>query len=169
MSSDNNNGDSALQQQQQTISLEELPLSQLQNIKNQLETEISGLTEAFTQMKQAQGAFRECKNCIEMLTPESQDKTIMVPLSNSLYVPGKISNIDSVVVDVGTGYYVEKSTADGLSYYDGKIEYVQGNLKKIQETMEQKQSSYRGLMEVMQFKISQQHQQQQQASTKQTA
>ncbi|KAJ2082522.1 subunit of tubulin prefoldin [Coemansia sp. RSA 988] len=169
MSSDNNSGDSALQQQQQTISLEELPLSQLQNIKNQLETEISELTEAFTQMKQAQGAFRECKNCIEMLTPENQDKTIMVPLSNSLYVPGKISNIDSVVVDVGTGYYVEKPTADGISYYDGRIEQVQSNLKKIQETMEKKQTSYRGLLELMQFKITQQQQQQQQLSTKQTA
>ncbi|KAJ2801616.1 subunit of tubulin prefoldin [Coemansia guatemalensis] len=169
MSSDSKNGDSALEQQQ-TISLEELPLSQLQNVKNQLESEISELTEAFTRMKQAQGAFRECKNCIEMLTPESQDKTIMVPLSNSLYVPGKISNIDSVVVDVGTGYYVEKSTTDGISYYDGKIEYVQGNLKKIQETMEQKQTSYRGLLEVMQYKITQQQQQQQQpTSAKQTA
>lgn len=35
-------------------------------------------------------------------------KTILVPLTNSLYVPGKLSDADNVIVDVGTGYYVKK-------------------------------------------------------------
>ncbi|KAJ2115310.1 subunit of tubulin prefoldin, partial [Coemansia sp. RSA 788] len=82
----------------QSISLDDLPLSQLQSIKSQLESEISEMTSAFSQMKQAQSAFRECKNCITSMS-ETKDKTIMIPLSNSLYVPGKLSNIDSVVVD----------------------------------------------------------------------
>ncbi|KAJ2114282.1 hypothetical protein GGH17_006270, partial [Coemansia sp. RSA 788] len=43
-------------------------------------------------------------------------------------------------------------------YYDGKIEYVQSNAQKIQETVEQKQTSYRGLLDVMQYKITQQRQ-----------
>ncbi|KAJ2448777.1 subunit of tubulin prefoldin [Coemansia sp. RSA 2336] len=140
----------------QTISLEDLPLSQLQNIKKQLEAEINELTGAFSQMKQAQAAFRECKSCVSSMTAASKDKTILVPLSNSLYVPGKLSNIDSVVVDVGTGYYVEKSTEDATKYFEGKMDYVQTNAKKIQETVEQKQSSYRGLLEIMQYKITQQ-------------
>ncbi|KAJ2664682.1 subunit of tubulin prefoldin [Coemansia sp. RSA 1200] len=147
---------------QQTINLEDMSLQQLQKIKTQLESEMDELTTAFTQMKQAQGAFRECKACISMLRPENQDKTVLIPLSNSLYVPGKLSNIESVVVDVGTGYYVEKLTKDASGYYDGKIDYVQENAKKIQETVEQKQASYRGLLEIMQFKLTQQQRQQQQ-------
>ncbi|KAJ1830912.1 subunit of tubulin prefoldin [Coemansia sp. RSA 2711] len=153
----------------QTISLDELPLAQLQNIKGQLEAEISELTAAFSQMKQAQAAFRECKGCIEAMTPENQHKTVLIPLSNSLYVPGTLANIDSVVVDVGTGYYVEKSTADAKTYYDGKIDYVQDNAKKIQETVEQKQTSYRGLLEIMQHKITQQQKQQGETAGKQAA
>ena len=35
-------------------------------------------------------------------------KTILVPLTNSLYVPGKLSDTEYVIVDVGTGYYVKK-------------------------------------------------------------
>jgi hypothetical protein len=35
-------------------------------------------------------------------------KTILVPLTNSLYVPGKLSDPDHVIVDIGTGYYVQK-------------------------------------------------------------
>ncbi|KAJ2862839.1 subunit of tubulin prefoldin, partial [Coemansia erecta] len=70
---------------QQSINLEDMSLQQLQKIKTQLESEINELTAAFTQMKQAQGAFRECKSCIGTLRPENQDKTVLIPLSNSLY------------------------------------------------------------------------------------
>ena len=35
-------------------------------------------------------------------------KTILVPLSSSLYVPGKLSDPENVIVDIGTGYYVKK-------------------------------------------------------------
>jgi prefoldin subunit 5 len=35
-------------------------------------------------------------------------KQILVPLTSSLYVPGKMSDVESVIVDVGTGYYVKK-------------------------------------------------------------
>jgi prefoldin alpha subunit len=37
--------------------------------------------------------------------------TILVPLTNSLYVPGKLSDTEHVVVDIGTGYYVKKVIA----------------------------------------------------------
>ena len=32
---------------------------------------------------------------------------LLLPITNSLYVNGKISNNGKVLVDVGTGYYVE--------------------------------------------------------------
>jgi hypothetical protein len=32
----------------------------------------------------------------------------LVPLTNSLYVPGKLCDPDHVIVDVGTGYFVRK-------------------------------------------------------------
>jgi len=35
-------------------------------------------------------------------------KPILVPLTTSLYVPGKLADIENVIVDVGTGFYVEK-------------------------------------------------------------
>lgn len=33
---------------------------------------------------------------------------ILVPLTPSLYVPGKLASTDVVFVDIGTGFYVEK-------------------------------------------------------------
>lgn len=40
--------------------------------------------------------------------PAITDKPILVPLTGSLYVPGKLASKDTVIVDVGTGFYVEK-------------------------------------------------------------
>ena len=31
-----------------------------------------------------------------------------MPLTNSLYVPGKLCDLENVIVDIGTGYYVQK-------------------------------------------------------------
>ena len=33
---------------------------------------------------------------------------VLVPLTNSLYVSGELASSDSVLVDVGTGFLVEK-------------------------------------------------------------
>ena len=35
-------------------------------------------------------------------------KQVLVPLTSSLYVPGRLSDTETVVVDIGTGYYVKK-------------------------------------------------------------
>lgn len=35
-------------------------------------------------------------------------KDVLVPLTNSLYVRGKLSDPSNVLVDVGTGFYIEK-------------------------------------------------------------
>lgn len=33
---------------------------------------------------------------------------ILVPLTTSLYYSGKLDKVDTVMVDIGTGYFVEK-------------------------------------------------------------
>ena len=33
---------------------------------------------------------------------------ILIPLTSSLYVPGKLTDLENVIVDVGTGYFVSK-------------------------------------------------------------
>lgn len=37
------------------------------------------------------------------------EKSVLVPLTNSLYVRGELANSDAVLVDVGTGFLVEKA------------------------------------------------------------
>lgn len=56
----------------------------------------------------AQGKFVESGECVEKISPESLGKTILVPLTGSMYVPGSITDTTNVLIDIGTGYYAQK-------------------------------------------------------------
>lgn len=61
-----------------------------------------------------QGREQECVSYLPYSPAYAEsllDRTILVPLTNSLYVPGKLSDTENVIVDVGTGYYVKKVCA----------------------------------------------------------
>lgn len=84
-------------------------------MKKQLDEELEHLTTSHTQLRAAQSKFRECLRSIAAgVSADAQGKTILVPLTSSLYVPGKIADTQTVVVDVGTGFYVEKVGFEAL-------------------------------------------------------
>ncbi|CDS12041.1 hypothetical protein LRAMOSA04236 [Lichtheimia ramosa] len=144
-------------QQQQTVNITDLDLPALQQVKTQLEEELSHLTQSYGKLRGAQARFSDCADSVESLKSEkADDKTILVPLTSSLYVPGKLSDVEKVIVDVGTGYYVEKSLDGATSFYKTKEDYVKQNLEKLQETINGKQSSLRAIVNVMQDKLQQQ-------------
>jgi prefoldin subunit 5 len=77
------------------------------------------------------------------VAPANKDKTILVPLTSSLYVPGKLADTEKVLVDVGAGFYVEKSIVEAKSFYEGKIELVGKSLTEIEEVVRGKSENLR--------------------------
>ncbi|ORY25160.1 Prefoldin [Naematelia encephala] len=143
---------------EQQVQLQDLDPAQLQEVKKQLDQELDHLTNSYQQLKQAQSKFRACANDINELTPSSKGKQILVPLTSSLYVPGKLTDVDNVVVDVGTGYYVKKTKSEALAHYTTKTTFVQGNLETLQKTIERKQDNVQSVVGVLQMKLQQQPQ-----------
>ena len=45
---------------------------------------------------------------------------IMLPLTQSLYVPGRVAGGGAVLVDIGTGYYAEKSVPSAQDMIERK-------------------------------------------------
>ncbi|KAI5115383.1 hypothetical protein M0805_001207 [Coniferiporia weirii] len=132
---------SAAQPQQQAINVADLDVPQLRDVRRQLEEELQHLTNSFQQLKAAQTKFRTCLENVAEVKPTNKDRTILVPLTNSLYVPGRLADLEHVIVDVGTGYYVKKTRADATKHYSAKIDYVRENLDKLQETIAKKQDN----------------------------
>jgi prefoldin alpha subunit len=140
------------------IRIEELPVPQLQQVGQQLEEEIQMLTQSFAKLRQAQIKFSDCIENLKKIGPDQKEKPMLLPLTNSLYVSGTLENAETVIVDVGTGYFVEKSIKDASDFYKRKVEFVKGNLAKLEETVNQRQNQKKVLLSVLSEKMQQQQQ-----------
>ncbi|WFC93959.1 subunit of tubulin prefoldin [Malassezia brasiliensis] len=103
----------------------------------------------FGQLKLAQTRFQGCLESVQRIGPENQEKVSLLPLTSSF-------DPEKVIVDVGTGYFVEKSRADAKKHYEDKIAYVTKNMEQLQDTIHRKQDNVRVVGEVMQVKALQQ-------------
>ncbi|KAG2201176.1 hypothetical protein INT46_001143 [Mucor plumbeus] len=156
---------------QQQVNIADLDLSSLQQVKTQLEEELSHLTQSYSKLKSVQGRFTDCADSVDSLKAEKADGKLPDVMSKDsniqyflnqylyLYVPGKLSNVSKVIVDVGTGYYIEKSVSDASKFYNDKVGYVKKNLSTLEKTITDKQSTLRAIVNVMQDKIQQEQKQ----------
>jgi prefoldin alpha subunit len=66
---------------------------------------------------------------------------ILVPLTSSLYVPGKIAASTEVLVDIGTGFYVGKSPKDAAEIMSKKSDMVRKQADQLGKVINVKQSN----------------------------
>ncbi|XP_048346284.1 prefoldin subunit 5-like [Sphaerodactylus townsendi] len=92
----------------QQVNISELSLPQLEVLKSQLDQEVEFLSSSIAQLKVVQTKYVEAKDCLAVLNKSNEGKELLVPLSSSMYVPGKLSGVNQVLIDVGTGYYIKK-------------------------------------------------------------
>jgi prefoldin alpha subunit len=114
------------------VDLTTLSVQQLSEVKKQIDegccfadfayrSELEHLSQSFTQLRQARLKFLDCIKSIsesgkseyegrseELVETNIAGKPILVPLTPSLYVQGTLKNAGKVLVDIGTGYFVEK-------------------------------------------------------------
>lgn len=98
-----------------TVDVTTLSVPQLRQLQSRLNSELEQLTNSHAKLRAAQSKFRDCVRTIndgvvgrKTPQPQSADNSILVPLTSSLYVKGKLADREKVIVDVGTGFYVEK-------------------------------------------------------------
>ncbi|CAI2171575.1 2850_t:CDS:2 [Funneliformis geosporum] len=111
---------------QQTIELIDLDLTQLSEVKKQLEEELSHLTSSFGQLKQVQSRFQDCIASVETIKGGNA---------------GELVDTDKVIVDIGTGYYIEKNLNEAVNFYTEKVEFVKKNSESLQQTITSKQNN----------------------------
>ena len=134
-----------------------LPVAQLSQVKKQLDDEIQHLTSSYSSLRTAQNKFKDCAGSIRNgITAPA--RPLLVPLTTSLYVPGQLADTEHVLVDVGTGFYVEKTLDQAIKFYEGKVEEVGKNVKDLETIVNQKSQSLRVVEEVLRQKMMSQQQ-----------
>merc|ERR1712038_124161 len=146
--------------QMQAIDLTKLNLMQLTQFKNSLDQDLQFYQESLQNLKHAQSKFQESSESLQRCAGGNGGKDILVPLTGSMYVPGKLSDSVKVIVEIGTGYYVEKDVPATREYFAGKVKYVTEQMEKVQAVGQEKSKIREAVMDVMESKLSAQFQQQ---------
>ncbi|KAK3626488.1 subunit of tubulin prefoldin [Elasticomyces elasticus] len=138
----------------QQIDLGALSTQQLSQVKKQLDDEVQHLSNSYQNLRVAQQKFRDCVVSIKQGVAENaKNKPLLVPLTSSLYVPGKLADTEHVLVDVGTGFYVEKTTEDAQKFYASKVEELGTNIKELENIVNGKANNLRVVEEVLRQKV----------------
>jgi len=83
---------------------------------------------------------------------------MLVPVTGSMYVRGETTPLDSLLVDVGTGYLIEKSFDEAKAFLDRKMALIDSQAVNVQKTAQIKQSNLQGTVNVMNDKTMMAHQ-----------
>ncbi|KAL1140847.1 hypothetical protein AAG570_000775 [Ranatra chinensis] len=116
----------------QQIELNKLSLPQLTQLKKQLEQELGLFQESLTTLKVAQTKYGDSKESLEKMQPNSKGSKILVPLTSSMFVPGTIADSEKVIIEIGTGYYVQMDMESAKDYFKRRVAYVTEQMEKIQ-------------------------------------
>ena len=92
------------------------------------------------------------------ITNTTLETPLLIPLTTSLYVPGTLAaptkgSSSQLLVDIGTGFFVEKSPLDATKFYTGKVEELGKNLDDIEKVVGGKSENLRVLEDVLRRKM----------------
>ncbi|GJM84884.1 hypothetical protein PR202_ga00596 [Eleusine coracana subsp. coracana] len=132
------------------IELDKLSVEQLKGLKEQTDLEVNLLQDSLTKIRTASSRLENASAALQDLSLRPQGKTfspsafrwkqILVPLTASLYVPGSLDDAEKVLIDVGTGYFIEKTMAQGKEYCERKINLLKSNFDELLEVYTKKKT-----------------------------
>ncbi|KAF3989067.1 hypothetical protein FT663_03001 [Candidozyma haemuli var. vulneris] len=146
---------------QRKIDISQLEPQQLVEIRKSTEQEIQHFTQSLQALQTAQSKLQDCVNTIDNMEA-SKGGDLLVPMTASLYLPGKVVQKDRFMVDIGTGYFVEKDAESARKVYSKKLSKLGDDSKKLKEILVQKNEILNNLTLVLRKKVMDQQQQQQQ-------
>ncbi|KAH9423281.1 Prefoldin subunit 5 [Dermatophagoides pteronyssinus] len=151
------------------LNINDMNLYQINAIKQQLDQEIEILEKSIVDLHNAKTKFVGCYETVESFDKLPNDNQIMVPLTPSLYVPGRTVNNNEFLLDIGTGYYIERDRKSTIDYFNRKVQFLNTQMDKIVKSMQEKsavrQSCLQRQQQLIMAQIAAQQQQQQSTAT----
>ncbi|KAG7661052.1 GIM5 [[Candida] subhashii] len=147
--------------QQTKIDLNQLAPQQLLEFRKNIDQEVTHFTQSLQALQTAQSKLKDCISSVDNME-KSKSEQLLVPLTSSLYIPGKAVKDSSYLVDIGTGYYVEKEAKDAKLVYEAKIKKLDEDAKKLKDILVQKNELLNGINMILRRKVIEMEKQEQQ-------
>lgn len=135
-----------------------LPLEQLEGLKKQLDNDIQSLGAAYDGLFLGRNNFLDNAEVVEnysKLTADASDtnkKEIMACLTSSLFLRAYIVPKPRILVDVGTGYFLEQPMDRAKEYFLSRAAQLKEGLNTIEKTIINKQKQQNQVVDALQQK-----------------
>lgn len=137
----------------QELDISTMPFEQLAMLKGQFEQEVEQFSRLYESLREGISRFEQADIALKAVTAESSGTPLLVPMTSSLYVPGKIVDADKVLVDVGTGYFVEKDRKSAVDYIQKKLDLLLSKEKEAEQGLALKRDSLRTIQELLEYRM----------------
>jgi len=136
-----------------TINLDSMSLEELHQLQQREENRLQMLTNQFAQLRQVAARIQASKRAVTDLEQATEATPVMVPLTESVYVPGKLQDPNQLLVELGTGYYCEKTTSETNDILDRKLKLVDSNSSTVSEAVGVTRQNLQTIQMTMQGKL----------------
>ena len=119
------------------IPIDKLSIEQLNYVGQQIEKDIKYYSQYYSSLKAVNNKYLDNKEYIKLLK-DYKDKEILVPMTSSLYIPGKCADVKKLTVEIGANFFVETSIEKAEKFCDRKIESIKKNMDEIDKIIQEK-------------------------------
>ena len=111
---------------------------QLQQLGQQLEAEIKALEEQKLQAEKLENDLSKTGQTLRGLRDPDNEQDILIPIGSGVYVYGKITDWQKILVNVGSGTIVPKTLDEAIKTVDKQIENYRNLIQQISQHIQQK-------------------------------
>lgn len=135
-----------------------LPVEQLEGLKKQLDSDIQSLGAAYDGLFMGRNRFLDNAETVEQYrdlttnASETNKMEIMACLTSSLFVRAYIVPKPRVLVDVGTGYFLEQPMNKAKEYFTARAGQIKEGLDNIERTIVNKQKTHNQVVDALRQK-----------------
>merc|ERR1711892_439800 len=119
--------------QPQMVDIRQLNPQQLTEVSQRIDQELQVLQGCHNELLTVRKKFITSREAVADMNG-NEGAALMVPLT------GKLNQGDSLIVDIGTNYYAEKTAQEAIAFFDRKLKYIEENMDKVAPQVYEKQS-----------------------------
>ena len=119
------------------VPIEKLSIEQLYYVGQQIEKEIKNYSQYYSSLRAVNNKYLDNKEYIKQLK-DYKDKEILVPMTSSLYIPGKCADVKKLTIEIGANFFVETTIEKADKFCDRKIENLKKNMTEIDKIIQDK-------------------------------
>lgn len=137
----------------QSVPIQSLSIQDLLELKQKLTLSVQHRMLQVNALKSGKDRFEQSNKTLDWFNHDNKDGEVLVPLTSSLYVKGTLADVDNVLIDVGTGYYLQKKIPDAKKYCQEKINMLAEKTKEGLGDLQEKRYHLMVIEQVLQKKI----------------